>query len=498
MRVDIEKITNAISKVSAITSDLKVIPGVLLDLSDDILKVCFSDGHKSLIEEIGVTMEEGDYTGGFVVTYEQLSRAIANCQPSGIIKVNEVKFTFKEGNIITISTDQSLELRDNDGNITGDRKMASKQMDLSWVKPDSDMKTSLLSRMKYADIFNPVTTEGAEIKIDTFDRQELINALSKTSVEKGKQIYISAKTQSVFVMNQAHLTSIPISGYEVAPEMKSGIASALNANGMYTEESFKQACNNAENRIHFSISMSQVIAKAVVEILNKTSADTISVYTRDKFCNMYIDNEDEKVGIWFEMIPASKAHLGSLEKYSKLEYKCYQLLFIREFLNDMIKSALNATKSEKVELKFAPTTNENPSSSLDMIIEGGSASNSTSDIYSINPDSIVDVAGDLQSKTFNISLKVISDMLAQLKTTRVALDINIAPTDGSVCLRLTEIDDIEFAKAFSEARQATKTMCENDGQPFEENSTPTRLECKLEYLRRNSVMLTRQYTMLSA
>ena len=136
MRVNIKKITSAINKIADLTSGDKTIPGVLLKPTKNeegasILKICFNEGHKALIEEVEVEAEEGDLTTDHVVSFESIKRAIDNCQPSGIICVEEIVFKYSN-NMITLSADQTMGLRDAEGNITGYKKMATKNMDIAW------------------------------------------------------------------------------------------------------------------------------------------------------------------------------------------------------------------------------------------------------------------------------------------------------------------------------------------------------------------------------
>lgn len=483
MKVNISKITNAINKISDLTSGDKTIPGVLLDLSEDTLKVCYSDGHKSLVEKLSVEVEEGDYIGAIAVDFTQMARAIANCQPSGIIKVEEIRLEYKPNNIVTVSADQNLEVTDDEGNITQTKKLASKKMDLAWKEPGSDMKSAILTRMKYDDIFEADMT-------DEFDKKELVEALSKTSTEKGKQIYLSVKTQNIFVANQAHVTSVPISKLkELSLEEKDEIRAELNEAGTFTDENYKAEIEKAENRMHFSVAMSQTLSKSLIGILNKMSSDTVYLHTKDKCCNIFVDNEDETVGVWFEMAQASKAHTGSLERYSSMNYKTYQIMFLREFLANNVKSALNATKSEKVDLKFDIVDEE-----LGLVIKAGSASSSVADTYRVVTYDVIDPTNDLTSKSFVISLKVLSDMLDQLKTTLVALDIEVG-VEGTTCIRLAEVNDSKMTDEYNKAREETRKLCEARGEAFDSNSTPTPIELKLNY-RINSID-TKQYTMLS-
>ena len=483
MKVELEKITSAINKISDMTSGDKIIPGVMLKLSENKLEVCYSDGHKSLIETLPVETEETDKIGSVVVDFQQIYRAISNCQPSGIIKVSDIYFTYKE-KVITVSAEQLFDLKDNEGNVTETKKMGKKNMDLVWSEPDSSMKTAVLNRMNYDSIFE------SDAVADEFDKAELIEALSKTSVEKGKQIYLSTKTQTIFVANQAHLTAVPLSGYEVTQEDMDIIRGELSEKGTLTDEAYAEAINAKKNRMHYAVCVNQAISKALIGVLGKTSADKVYLHTRDKFCNIYIDSEDERVGVWFEMSQASKAHIGTLERYSALQYATYQTTFVRDFLADSIKSALNSTKSEKINFKFIQDDD-----GIKLVISGGSSAASTSDVYNVLVERALSAEGNsIVDKEFSVSLKVFSDMLSQLKTERIALDFD-SSAEGNTCIRLSEIDYAKMSEAYQKARKLTEERCTAQGVAFDASSTPTPSDIRMSL--RNEELLTKQYTMLT-
>lgn len=505
MRVKIEAIKSAIDKVSALTSDIKTVPGILLELGGTTLKVCFSDGHKSVIDYVSVEKDETDVDGSYVVGYDQFKRAIDNCMPSGKIVVSDVQITFKANNIFCVSVEQHYIVKDENGEIASDKKMATKKMDVAWTVPGSDIKSSILSRMKYNEIFEAKADDGSDLAVDTFDRKELIDALNKTSVEKGRQIYVSSKTQCAFVANQAHVTSVPISKYaELSQEDKDEILGSLRQSGQFDDatigKAFADACAKAVNRVHYSLSITQTVTCAIVNVLSKASSDTVYLYTKDKYCNIFIDNEEtgEKVGLWFEMPKASMAHIGALERYSTASYTTYMLTFFREFLVDIIKSVANNAKSEKIELKFVETANENPSSNVDLVINADNSAASIADTYSINADSVIDASNSLIGKSFKISIKVIQDMLAQLKTDLVAFDLCVS--EQNTYVRLSELNYDNLQKAFVESRQAAQSSwnpAEHDGVAFDPATTPTPVEIKTKFMRRDDVLMTKQYTILS-
>lgn len=481
MRVNITKITSALSKISDLTAGDKSIPGVLLSISTNQLNVCYSDGHKSLIDVISVETTEEDRMGDVVVGYEPLTRAISNCQPSGIIKVESVEFKFVDNNILRVSADQCLDIIDDDGNITGTKKCANKKMDLIWKEPGADLKASILNRMNYSEIFEGDNT-------DQLNRKEIIAAFNKTAVEKGKLIYMSV-AQNVFVNNQAHMTSVPISGYEITEEEKNEVRNSLQIVGTYTDEAFEEAIKAKTSRLHYPIVLPQAMTKAVANILGRLVSDDIYLYSKDKHLNIFVDNEDEKVGIWIEMPKANKVHVETLKHYEALEYKTYQITFLREFLDNNIKSALNATKSEKVTMEFKTEDNE-----LGLNIIASSSQASIADNYRVLADSVVDPTNDIETRKFDISLKVIADMLAQLKTIYVAMDIDIN-ANNNVCLRLAEIDYDKMEEEYTKARAMTEKLCQEQGIQFNAAETPTPIELKLNY--RKNTLVTKQYSLIS-
>lgn len=495
MKIDVKAFTSAINKISDLTSGDKIIPGLMLKLAktDDTtgtLSVCYSDGHKSLIENLDVTIEEGDYIGDIVVGFEQMVRAVNNCQPSGIIKVGDITFEYAANNVVRVCAEQYMEVIDENGSVADQRKLAVKRMDVSWIEPGSDMKSSILSRMKYDSIFEPDGTT------DEYDKEELVDALSRTSVEKGKNVYISANVQAAFVANQAHVTCVPISDMgELSMDDMDAIRADMVEAGTFTEQAFIDECKSKTQRIHNSLVLTQSIAKSIIGILNKCKSEKVLVHRTDgKYCNLIIENDTEKVGIWFEMAQASKVHIGSLDRYSSMDYKSYQVLFIREFLANSIKSAFDSSKNDKVALKFEATQLDNATSDKDLVIAGSNVGASISDTYRVNPDAITDPTGDIETKTFNVSLKVLSDMMAQLKTELVALDINVGDND-TTCIRLAEVNVAKMQEEFSKARKKTEELCKAQGIEFDPNSTPTPIGIKLDY--RADVLDTKQFTILS-
>ena len=481
MKVAVKAITEVVNKISNITSGDKQVPGVLFSLSENQLDVCYSDGHKSYIQRVVVTTEEGDRLGQVVIDFAQLQRAISNCQPYGRVAVDEINIKYNEGTL-SISAEQEYVYVENDNEVR--QKAGTKKMDIPWKEPGADMRASILTRMNYESIFE------SDTKPDEYKKDELIEALNKASSEKNKIIYFSGKTQSIFVQNQAHLTAIPISKLkELTDEDCDTIRGELTEAGTFTDEAYTKAVNDEMNRIDYSLAINTQNAKAITSVFNGISADTIYVVSKDKFVSMYVDTEDEHVGFWFEMAIASKAHTGAFERYNSLGYKSYQTLFLKDVITNAVESALKATSSEKVSLKFEETEDGKA-----LVVNASSSQKSISDVYNVVAMEITDPTNDIMSKVFNVSLQVVADMLKQLKTDLVALDFDCGE-NGVTCIRISEVDNNKRIEARGNARKKTEELCAQQAIPFDPASTPTPVELVLGC--RDEMIVAKQFTMLA-
>ena len=61
MIVNIKDITGALNKVSDLTSGDKQIPGIMLNIGDNTMSVCYSDGHKAFVEKIVASKDGYDW-----------------------------------------------------------------------------------------------------------------------------------------------------------------------------------------------------------------------------------------------------------------------------------------------------------------------------------------------------------------------------------------------------------------------------------------------------
>lgn len=424
MIVNIKEVTDALSKINEFASTEKVVPGVMLDISNKTLNLCYSDGHKSLFTSIDCQNEETDVMGKVVVDYKAFYNAIANLQPSGNIKVDDVYMAFK-GNLISISAEQKLVMVNEETGDENVKVMSRKKTDVAWVVPTANIKVALLDRMNYSSIFEADAT-------DEWDIKELIDSLSRLSTEKGKLVYIYPPEQTMFVANTANMCVVPIRENEVSQEDKDELLGELTETG--EQDKFNEKLQGLKNRVHFATVISTANAKSLCGVLGKISnADKVFLHMKDNYLNIFTG--DDKVGIWMETSAGNRMHTGSYARYKSMNFTSYQMNFIREFLVDNIKSTINTTSSENVAFAFEedPETLE---TKLVIATASQGAMNNESKVIITN---LIDTLGDISSRKLNISLKVFADMLSQVKSDMIALDVCISP-DGTSCIRLAEID----------------------------------------------------------
>lgn len=394
MIIEIKKITNALAKVSAFASGEKNVPGVLLDIKDNEVHVCYSDGRKSVIEKIEAITGEEDRRGQIVLNYQRLVGIINSCQPTGKIVTDSIELLFADEKTLKIRAEKKIAETDGDSSEVEYRTCSIFEQSISWVEAGADMKVAILSRMNYDSIF-----EGEEV--DEWEIGELRKKLDKASTEKGKVVYMSPKYGSAFVSNTAYFIDLPIEGYT--------------------------------NPMIFTTAM----AKSISDILGKISeTDKVNVHVVDKrYC--CIHTGENTVGIWVEMAAANSVHLSTLGRYRAKGYKSFQLTFIKDILKNVVDSALSTNGADKTVLKFADSKIEDGAKELRIASNNSGAS--ISNTYSVVCVECSDQEDKIDSLELPISLKVLSEMIGKCDNDYVAFDIDLDDTESKI-IRLSDID----------------------------------------------------------
>lgn len=428
MIVKLSEFTKAVAKIQAMASGEKTVPGIMLDISDDGVKVCYSDSRKALIEKIDAVVEDTDIRGKIVLDYGRVVSAITICQPSGRLSIEDLQFIFEPDGKVTLYADKLLLVSSENGEDEYIKVSTFEQL-LTWTEAGSSMRTAMLSRENYDSIFQPA---GG---YDEWDAEELKDILLKTSGEKGKQIYVSPKQGQAFVCNMAYVTTLPIElGYT------------------------------------FPIVIPTATGKCVADIINRLDADKLYLHVVEgKYCKVYV--EDESFGMSFEIVPANRIHLNTLDRYQGKSYNGVQLTFFKEVLQNVIKSAMAVSASEKVNLKLVKSEE---TGQVELLVVGSNTNASIENNYKVvtngfNYEEGDGITEDSVIKEFDIpiSLKVLNDILVKCESDYIAFDVCHEENTNAKAIRISEIDLEKVVEESQAVLDGTAVVAEKPAQILE-------------------------------
>ena len=403
MICNVKDITDTMKKITAIASADKTVPGVLIEVGDTEMGLSYSNGRKAIIEKFGYIKEEGDRVGRFAVSYELLSGVISNCQSSGNIIVNELSLKVEDTTIKIVAEQKACM---NDVEVGSEEEadlqtFARKEFILPWKAIDADMKTALLGRMNYDNIFSGAGSESPTV----WNIGELKEIINKVTSEKGRTAYIKTKDSYAFVANTAYVTVVPFSN--------------TNMHAIVLESGAMKMISDIISTLHDGL-------------------QEVNVYTVEgKFLNLF--SADGSMGLWFEMSQPNQLQMTNLARYEQSQYNTYQLMFRREFLADAIKSALNTGKAEKTTLEFADSTSREEG--IELQIKSGTVGSSSCDKYTVQVESVIDRTNSIKQAKITIAIKIMNDMISMLKSDFIALDIK---SENGTTIRLAEIDASQY------------------------------------------------------
>lgn len=433
MKFNNSEFTGAVNKVKEMLNGEKPGQSIMLTIGESKVDVKTYDGKKAFIEKVGYIREEGDLLGDIVINFDKLTRALDNCQPNGRIIVDEIQFTFKENNIITLKAEQKCMI-DIDDTSSQVKVLSVKEMDLKWTKAEDTMVGKLLLRMKYDEIFD-------QSDADRWDVSELSSVLGKTSTEKTRIVYMSPSIQKVFVVNTAHVTAVPVSKLDIDDLSVLSCREELKKAGN-TDEEIEKAVSNMYNRLNNPATISTNNVKKICGILNKLGKDSVVFsYIKDGYFNLF--NEDETIGVRFRMDQGNQAQMSQFTQYNNKEYDSYQINFVREFFADSIKTALSAISSDKTVISFKKNDNDE----LEMVISAVNSGASVNDTYYVLAEQYIDNKADIENRKLTVNLKLMNEMVSQLNETMIAFDLTVYD-NNQACLRIGDINEERLAKCY--------------------------------------------------
>ncbi len=375
MIVSLEKLTQAMNKVRKFAEGRKDVPGVMLDISTDKMKICYSDGKKSVIEIIDILSNDENFSGKVIVPYVRITGVIDACQPSGPVFTSDVQLTLGEDGILTVRALKRIKVAA--GEDVEDKVISKFEQKLNYYSPDASIQYQVISRMDYNSIFSGES-------FDVWEKADLVEALARTSGEKGKTVYVSGQSHIAFVANTASVTVVPLKDCE-----KHGF------------------------------SVPTLVSGSLVDMINKFPGEKVLVHVSEgRYAN--ISSEDNTVGIWFEMVAANRMDLASLQKYQEKAYSKYNLVFCRPALLNILDCAIKADNNEKTTLTFFKEAGQ----TIMRIVSAGNGGSTFND-FSLVSELCLDADKDIDNAKIPVSLKSLYDMISNCNEYYVSLAFDV-------------------------------------------------------------------------
>lgn len=440
MVVNLQSLTNSLGKLTDLVADDKQVIGVLFMTDKNQLKLCFHNAKKALVDNVEVlSSEDGDFNGVFMVDYTELKTAIDNFQPSGNIKADAIKFEY-DNKAVTLSVDTYGEFEDGDGDLER-RYYSTKTRALAMTVVTSettDIKAKMLMRCDYNYLANP-TDEVPDI----WDVKELTAMLNNVQAEKNRTIYVAPSTRTAFVSNTLALIETP-----------------------FKNESIKRP-----------LSLSSSTAKSLIGVLGKMEDNgQVNIVTKDnRYCYVF---DGCGTGIWFELSASNQIHISTMSEYHSKEFTKYQMVFMREFLNDSLKTAITVANMDKSILSFV----KNKNGELCMKIQNQVGSNGK-DNFEVIIDDCYAKDNDILEQHFIVNPKLIQSVVNSIKSQHCYMDIDVSE-NGVKALRIAEVD---YDNLIEENLSARQSLGLAEGEPLP-------ADVKASY--RSKTLGTRAYMML--
>lgn len=403
MQINLAELTSAVDKVKSLASDMKQIPGILLIIESDKVKVCFYDGKRAVVEQVTAIVGDDEIKGSIVVQYNTFVEVIESCQPAGMIEVDCIEMEINPNGVATIRVEKKLTMkRSEDDEEEYTRVVSKMKQNISWFQPNSDVRHAVLCRMDYDKLFptNEIQDDNNSFTPDVWDewdKASLLSVLQRISCDDGKTCYISSKRKGGFVANVAFFSFI--------------------------------SCEEANNGAFVSTTR---LARQIYDVISKCNNDTLLVGTKDVYCTI-VDTE-RKMAVWFEMPRGDRMSLDALEKYLSKTYNDLCAVFYRPALENVIKCCMLSSKNtEAAKMSF----NIGEETTVKFRTRGG---NSADDDFSVVSEQLFgNKAQEIASGDgLNINLGTLANMVKNCKNDYVMLCV-----DDGKDVKLLNVADIK-------------------------------------------------------
>lgn len=427
MFIDATKLSQALTRITAIASMDKTQPGILFDIGLDTIEIYYNTQSKAIKSKVPVILEDGDITGKVIFDYKRLTDTINSCKTSGNIKVENIEFKLTK-NLTGVGTAivrvvkmvDTVVINESGEPSTESMVVCTNNYELSWWNVEQiSVKQKILIQPVCEDMFGEA---GATL----WSKDELCRVLNASITDDAKIIYMSPKYNGAF---------------------------AINTNSTVYVKS------NAEvNKI---IQLASNSVKAITNVLATVSSEDVMLNTIDsedgKLFACIIFTPDKEVSVYMGAAAISQTHLVSMARYSGFDYKSFQANVMTEVIKDVLKTAVNLSASTKGKIEFVRNEDGNVEAVIKAVDTGASVSNN----YKVRCASFYTTEENETSDkllSVDVDLKLLLDIINNSRMEYTGLDMSFF--ESNIMLR---VGFINLEKAV-EARDAYKHTHEIEGE----------------------------------
>ena len=314
IRLNAQHLVASLSKIKPVMEITKKGQNVLIRVSENEMRVCYSDGQHAIIDKIDVmSTEQGEMEKmEFVADYAKLNAVLGNCTSSTSIGVEPIEISLDSNNIMTISATKFISASgtDMDGRVVS---RMNHKMQVFDVK--SNIQFGVMTRMNYDSLFDIES-------YDEWSRAELKDIMSRLcSDEKEIVMYFSTLDNNAKAKNLNHGSIIK--------------APSCQTNGF---------------------SIRTLTANAMLEVVSRIGGDKVKISTDNQRFASFI-SENDKCAVWFEMANPNTIDKRAFEMYASVKVDDIMMKIHRTGFIGGIEAVMSTSNADKNIIKIVQTEN---------------------------------------------------------------------------------------------------------------------------------------------
>ena len=419
MIIELKKLSAVLSQISDITSGTKNIPGIMFNIKDSVIQVCYSDGNNVFMREVDAITSEEDIKDKIVFNYKALTTIVEACKPTGSIVTDTIELNFKENQKIIVRAEKKLPVVKNGEE--SEKIVSVIEQELGWVKADSGIKVAVLNRANYDSLLHfdesviaenyaeavvkPTLTGEWEVQRDEWEIDVMKSVLSKLAIENGKTVYVAPTARRAFVENTSCVICIPL-----------------------------------DNEIKHRVIQSSANAKTIASVIGKLETEDGKIYTHMMDNDTLVfSTDDNKFAYSIKNAKQVNSNIIQVNTCVAKDFSQHMMIFNKEVLQSCLNAAKIACASEKIDVAFEYAEGDYGKTVAKMVLTAKNTASSTSNTYDIISDYLLDPNEGLKDMKVSVPLELVLQAVSKTESNSVVFEIS-ADEGGTKTVRIAEIN----------------------------------------------------------